>query len=152
MADSREIGLSGNTITEGGGAAIVEGLLHNKVLKRIRLKLNPIGFKYTSEIENLLELNNKARKKEFKPQLEHKIKELQTFEKRRDPVNEHLESKKDDLKMKRIELKDVLKAVEKEKNEELEETKSVENRLEDVFKECNKLEYEYNQMIKTFNE
>ena len=82
----RELNITGNTITEVGGNAIVDGMMHNRTLKRLKTKLNPMGYKNNSEIVTLLDINVSKSKKEFKPKIETQIKDLQLFENRRDSV------------------------------------------------------------------
>lgn len=144
--------MSGNTITEPGGIAIVEGLLKNKVIRKIKLRLNPIGFKYTSEIESLLARNNKTLKKETTPNLQVAIKQLQTFEQRRDSVNEELARKKEELRLKRIDLEETLQQVERTKKVELQDSLNVEAKLEEVLAQDRRIESESHNLTKLFNE
>lgn len=148
----RELGLAGNTITEAGGIAILDGLLSNKVIRKMRLRLNPIGYKYTSEIESLLEANNKAYKKKTTPNLHQKIDELQTFEIRRDSVNDELDRKKNELKEKRKDLDMTLKQVKHEKDVELRLTQAVDDRLEAILEKNRQVEQESHALAKAINE
>lgn len=131
---------------------MLEGLLLNKVIRKMRLRLNPIGYKYTSEIESLLAANNKAYKKKTTPTLHHEIEELQTFEMRRDSINEELERKKDELREKRRDLDDTMADIAKEKKLETDMTKTVDNRLEAVLERNRAVEQETHNLVKVMNE
>ena len=121
---------------------MVTGLHQNKSLKRMKLRLNPIGYKYTQEIEKILELNNKKTKKEFKPRIENKIRELQTFEDRRESVFEELERKKAELSEKKKEL-DLAKAeASKLKESEQKRTKAINTLFMEALSRYAKFEHE----------
>lgn len=137
-----EVGLSGNAMAETGGAAMVDGLLNNKTIKRIRLRLNPIGYKYMQEIEKLLDMNTKSQKKDFKPTIEGKIKELQIFETKRDSVFLEMERLEDVLRQKRVELEQTKRHTQAEKDKETTVTKEFEKDAEVAVTYFNKLEEE----------
>jgi DNA repair exonuclease SbcCD ATPase subunit len=148
----QDINLSGNTITDNSAAVIVEALLQNKVFKRLKLKLNPVGYKYLSEIEHILESNQNTLKKTFKPEIEQKIKQLQIFEEKRDSVLEELENKKKELEKRKKEFRTAFELYEKAKAEELAVTQGVEKELDQCMKRFNKLEEESHYLARDFAE
>lgn len=118
----------------------------------MKLRLNPIGYKYTTEIEHLLDANNKAMKKDFRPKIENQIKELQTFESRRDSVFEELRRKKEELADKRRELARTQAESAQAKASETEITKGVNDKLDETLGRYAKLEQELHQITKLQNE
>lgn len=147
-----EVGMSNNALAETGGAAIVEGLLNNKVMKRIRLRLNPIGYKYMQEIEKLLEMNTKSQKRDFKPNIEGKIKELQIFETKRDSVFLEMERLEEQLAQKKVELEHTKRQTQAAKDKETAVTKDYERQVEEAITYFNKLEEESHNIGKRNNE
>ena len=126
--------------------------MQNKVLRKLKLRLNPIGYKNTSEIETLLDINNKTQRKEFRPKIEFKIRELQTFENRRDDVSAELARVKDLLRKKQLEVDRVLAEVAAEKLNEAALRQGVESRFEDALQRYGKLELEAHNLTKAYSE
>lgn len=118
----------------------------------MKLRLNPIGYKYTMEIEHLLEANNKTMKKEFRPKIETQIRELQTFESRRDSVFEELRRKKEELAEKKKELARTQAESAQAKANETEITRGVNDKLDETLGRYGKLDQELHHVVKLQNE
>lgn len=131
---------------------MVDGLLQNKTLKRMKLRLNPIGYKYQAEIETLLALNNKNQQKQFMPKMETQIRDLQQYEDKKESVFEELERRKEELAQKKKENARAQIEANKVKAEEAAQSQKIEAIHEEALNRFGKLENENYNLIKAYNE
>lgn len=75
----QSINLGSNTITDISAPIIVEGVMANMVIKKIKLRMNPLSFKYITEINTILETHSQQKFKNLRPKIENKISLLRVI-------------------------------------------------------------------------
>lgn len=113
-----EVNLIGNTITDNAAALILEGIMNNKVIKTIRLKLNPVSYKYKAEIKTILNSHAHKKLKNLQPNLEKKIEKLVRVEKTKKTVFKTLKELKEELEKEQGELDEQVEKMQEKMNKE----------------------------------
>ncbi|OMJ89285.1 hypothetical protein SteCoe_8582 [Stentor coeruleus] len=65
--------LKDNSIKDSGGQSLCESLRYNQNILRITLDLNPLNYKFISEIKEFLQNNNALKKKSLVPKLQVQV-------------------------------------------------------------------------------
>jgi hypothetical protein len=99
--------------------------------------MNPISYKYRTEIETILSTHASRKQKNLQPEIKSKIKELRVFEDKKEGVFKKIE----DLKVKLEEEKELFEQEEARiqglKNIELKKSKEVDQKLDDILNHYN---------------
>lgn len=136
----KEISFNSNTLTDNAAAFIVEGVMVNSTIKKIKLKMNPISYKYKNEIQNILNTHAHKDLKNLQPNLNKEIKELEKEERTKKETFRRLKKLRKELRKKEQELVDDLEEIAKKTEHEMQISDTYDERFNVVQKESAELE------------